>query len=166
MTNVLVNELQLEALATEIGESIKKVNDKTGALSELATKHKTSVVGAINELKTQSTAINISDDTTSDNSTWSSNKIQDMITTAQNTIKADVLDSAPEALNTLKELASALNDDANYATTVATQMSNRLRFDETQVLESKQKTQALSNLGLQISTKDFAQTFKTASGVI
>lgn len=166
MTNVLVNELQLEALATEIGESIKKVNDKTGALSELTTTHKTSVVGAINELKKQSNAVNISDDTTSANSTWSSNKINNMLSVAANTVLTGILDSAPETLNTLKELASALNDDANYATTVATQMGNRLRFDETQVLESEQKTQALSNLGLQISTKDFAQTFKTASGVI
>jgi hypothetical protein len=38
---------------------------------------------------------------------------------------ANLIDSAPAALNTLKELASALNNDGNYATTVQTQLSNK-----------------------------------------
>lgn len=35
---------------------------------------------------------------------------------------ADMVDSAPETLNTLNELAAALGDDPNFATTVATQI--------------------------------------------
>lgn len=35
---------------------------------------------------------------------------------------ADVVNSAPEALNTLNELAAALGNDANFATTIATQL--------------------------------------------
>ncbi len=35
---------------------------------------------------------------------------------------ADLVNSAPEALNTLNELAAALGDDPNFATTVATQI--------------------------------------------
>lgn len=166
MTNVIVNESQLDALVTEIGNNVKKVNNKIGTLTDLATDHKTSVVGAINELKAKPTGGNISDETKDANSTWSSNKIDEMINTAKASVKAEVLDSAPETLNTLKELSTALNDDANYATTVANQMGNRLRFDEEQTLEPTQKTQALSNLGLSISTKDFAQAFKTAVGTI
>ena len=38
---------------------------------------------------------------------------------------SNLIDSAPEALNTLKELAVALNNDANYATTIPTQLSNK-----------------------------------------
>ena len=36
-----------------------------------------------------------------------------------------IIDSAPETLNTLNELAAALNDDANFASTVATSLSEK-----------------------------------------
>jgi hypothetical protein len=42
---------------------------------------------------------------------------------------ADVVDSAPATLDTLKELATALNDDANFATTVTTSLANK--YDKT-----------------------------------
>lgn len=35
---------------------------------------------------------------------------------------ADLVDSAPETLNTLNELANALGDDPNFATTIANQI--------------------------------------------
>ncbi|WP_277293504.1 pyocin knob domain-containing protein [Veillonella montpellierensis] len=38
---------------------------------------------------------------------------------------ANVVDSAPETLNTLKELSKALNDDPNFATTISTQLGNK-----------------------------------------
>lgn len=38
---------------------------------------------------------------------------------------AGLVDSAPEALDTLKELATALGDDPNFATTVATQIGTK-----------------------------------------
>lgn len=38
---------------------------------------------------------------------------------------ASIVDSAPETLNTLNELASALGDDPNFATTVATEIGKR-----------------------------------------
>lgn len=42
---------------------------------------------------------------------------------------ADLVNSAPEALNTLDELAKALGDDPNFATTVATQIGNKTDKD-------------------------------------
>lgn len=39
---------------------------------------------------------------------------------------ADIVDTAPETLNTLNELAAALNDDPNFATTIATQIGNKV----------------------------------------
>ena len=39
---------------------------------------------------------------------------------------AGVVDSSPEALNTLKELATALGNDANFATTVATNIGKKV----------------------------------------
>ena len=38
---------------------------------------------------------------------------------------AELVDSAPEALNTLNELAAALGDNPNFATTVTTQLGNK-----------------------------------------
>jgi len=62
---------------------------------------------------------------------------------------AGVVDSAPSALNTLNELAAALGDDSNFATTTSTSLGNRLRIDvNNQGLTSTQKTNAATNLGL------------------
>jgi hypothetical protein len=62
---------------------------------------------------------------------------------------AGIVDTAPEALNTLNELAAALGDDANFATTTSTALGNRLRIDtDAQGLTSTQKTNAKTNLGL------------------
>src|SRR5210317_418540 len=65
------------------------------------------------------------------------------------TAVANVIDSAPGALDTLNELAAALGDDANYASTTTTALSNRLRIDtNAQGLTSTQKSNAITNLGL------------------
>ena len=63
--------------------------------------------------------------------------------------KADLVASAPAALDTLVELATALGNDANFATTTATALGNRLRTDvATQGLNATQQTNALTNLGV------------------
>lgn len=62
---------------------------------------------------------------------------------------ANLVNSAPAALNTLKELADALGSDANFSTTVSTSLGNRLRVDtSSQGLDSTQKSNARTNLGL------------------
>jgi hypothetical protein len=62
---------------------------------------------------------------------------------------ANLVNSAPAALNTLKELADALGSDANFSTTVSTSLGNRLRVDvNTQGLDNTQKSNARTNLGL------------------
>lgn len=43
-----------------------------------------------------------------------------------NTKVADLVDSSPDTLNTLNELAAALGDDPNFATTIATQMGGKV----------------------------------------
>jgi hypothetical protein len=42
---------------------------------------------------------------------------------------ANLIDSAPSTLDTLNELASALGDDPNFATTVATSLGNKADID-------------------------------------
>ena len=62
---------------------------------------------------------------------------------------AGIVDSAPGTLDTLNELAAALGDDANFATTTATSLGNRLRIDTAaQGLTGTQQTNALTNLGI------------------
>lgn len=95
---------------------------------------------------TQNTAVAVSGDTITvtgpDLSSYASTSYVD-------TAIANTVDSAPETLNTLNELAAALGDDANFATTTSTALGNRLRVDTAaQGLTSTQKTNAKTNLGL------------------
>lgn len=62
---------------------------------------------------------------------------------------ADLVASSPSALDTLKELADALGDDANFAATTATALGNRLRVDTAaQALSGTQQSNARTNLAL------------------
>jgi len=71
------------------------------------------------------------------------------------TAVANVVDTAPEALNTLNELAAALGDDAAFSTTVSTALGNRVRVDTaSQGLNSTQKSNARTNIGAGTSSFD------------
>jgi hypothetical protein len=102
--------------------------------------------------------VSINDAATNTTQTWSSQKSTDYIAAQI----AAVINSAPAALDTLDELAAALGDDANFASTVTTALGNRLRFDAAQTLTSPQKAQGQANLGVVTSTVDFAANFNTA----
>ena len=58
------------------------------------------------------------------------------------TALANLVNSAPEALNTLDELAAALGDDANFATTVTNQISGKLDASELPTAVNDALTQA------------------------
>lgn len=136
-------------LATRIATETKSlrtlINGNAGDLSSLTTTAKSNLVVALNELKSalDSTAT-INDSTTGTTSTWSSSKINTQIT---NAISA-VINSAPTALDTLDELAAALGDDANFASTVTTALGNRVRTDTaSQGLNGTQQSNARTNIG-------------------
>ena len=76
-----------------------------------------------------------------------------------NTVKDQIIGAAPELLNTLDELAAALGDDQNYATSTATSLSNRLRIDtDAQALDATQLVNAKTNLGLENVTNESKAT--------
>jgi hypothetical protein len=87
-----------------------------------------------------------------------------------------LVDSAPGTLDTLNELAAALGDDPNFATTVSTALANRLRVDTaTQGLNGTQQTNALTNLGINASIANWnaayndkinSASFSTTTGVL
>ena len=56
---------------------------------------------------------------------WGDHSTQNYSTTSYvDTAVANVVNSAPEQLNTLNELSAALNDDANFATTITNRFTN------------------------------------------
>jgi hypothetical protein len=65
------------------------------------------------------------------------------------TAVAALVNAAPGTLDTLKELADAIGDDANYAASTATALGNRVRVDTAaQGLSGTEKSNARTNLGL------------------
>ena len=148
-------------MATECKSLRTLVNANGADLSALTTTQKASLVAAINELKTAldalGTPITISDSTSSTTQVWSSSKVASEITAAKNALTS----GAAAALDTLSELAAALGNDANFASTITTALSYRLRFDDVQTLTSGQKTQACANLGIGEPDTDFVTTFNS-----
>lgn len=99
----------------------------------------------------------INDGITNTTDAWSSQKISDEITAAV----AALIDGAPGALDTLNELAAAINDDAVFTTTVTTALSLRVRVDAAQAFTGPQQDQGKANLGIASSTQNFAGDFTT-----
>lgn len=64
---------------------------------------------------------------------------------------AGIIDSAPEALNTLNELAAALGDNPNFAATIATQIGNKADKSLLGALAAK-STVAKSDLDADVQT--------------
>lgn len=59
---------------------------------------------------------------------------------------SQLVNGSPAILDTFKEIADALGGDANFATSMAAALGNRLRFDSAQALTPEQGAQARSNL--------------------
>ena len=158
-------QVRITDLATRVATEIKSVktlvNGNAADLSALTTTQKTSLVAAINELKNAvdnaGSSITISDSTSSTTQVWSSSKIASEIQAAKDALT----NGAAAALDTLAELASALGNDASFASTVTTALGYRLRFDAVQTLTTGQKTQACANLGIGEPDTDFVTTFNS-----
>lgn len=80
-----------------------------------------------------------------------------------------LVNGAPSTLDTLNELASALGSDANFSTSTATALGNRVRVDAAQSFSSGEKSQARSNIDAvgtsdvgNISSANFVTTFEAA----
>ncbi len=166
-------EQRITLLAQRIAAEMKAhrllLNNNATDLSALTTTVKTNLVAAVNELVTKLGAL-ISDSTTTGTSTWSSTKIaaaisagassviNDTVTattsvwsssktnTAITSAVAALVASSPAALDTLNELAAAIGNDPNFATTITTALGNRARFDAAQTLTAPQKVQIKANI--------------------
>jgi len=150
---------RITALAQAIASDIKNLTTNQGSLTALTTTNKTSLVAALNELKTSiANATNINDSATNTSATWSSQKIN----TAINNAVSSLVDGAGTTLDTLKELADALGNDANFATSIATQMGKRVRVDAAQTFTVTEQAQGCANLGIGNPDTDFVAAYTAA----
>ena len=150
---------RITALAQAIASDIKNLTANQGSLTALTTTNKTSLVAALNELKTAiASASNINDSATNTSSTWSSDKIN---TSINNAVSA-LVNGAGTTLDTLKELADALGNDANFAATVAAQMGKRVRVDAAQTFTVAEQAQGCANLGIGNPDTDLLAVYTTA----
>lgn len=157
---------RIVTLAQAIGGDVKTLTTKQGDLTSLSTTAKNNLVAAINELYSDLGSAGASIDDAAGNGdtlvTWSADKIYDTIEAAKTAVKSDLVNGASAALDTLSELATALGNDASFATTIATQMGNRVRYDAAQTLDTAQKLQACTNLGIGDPETDLAAAYTTA----
>ena len=144
-------QTQLASVITAFGGDVKALFSRVGTLTSLTTTAKTDLVSAINEVNAKPSGTGgaaIADGGTSTGSVWSSSKTNQAIIDARAAVKTEILGAGvPAALDTLDELAAALGDDAAFATTVTTGLSNRVRTATAALgLTTQQKTNARTNI--------------------
>lgn len=157
----------LVAAVNEVLAATAANSNNIGDTAALTTTAKANLVAAINELKTGLDGINIAaliDDlaaSTATDKTYSANKITNLIAAAT----AALVDSSPATLNTLNELATALGNDPNFATTIANSLGNRVRADAAQTFTELEQTQARDNISA-ASTAQVAAAQATADTAV
>ena len=136
---------QISALATQVGSDVKQIIANIGDLNQLTTSEKTSLVVALNELKASITQASnlINDSATGTTTTWSSSKISTQIQAAVN----GLINGAPETLDTLKELATAIETNKDAITALQSIANGHVKFNEAQSLEPQQQKTARDNIG-------------------
>lgn len=154
----------------QIAADIKLLATRIGDLTALTTTDKASLVAALNEAVAAVGTAGASIDDTATNGattvTWSADKIFDTIEAAKVAVKNDLISGAPTALDTLNELAAALNDAPTFATTLTTSLNNKVDFATAQTLTAAQKLQACQNIGIGDPDTDFLASYTTARGTI
>lgn len=140
-------ETNLQDLATRMGTEAKAlrtlINGNQADLSGLTTTTKTSLVAALNELKTAiNSASGIDDSSISSGSSWSSQRTTDAI----NAAIAGIINGAPTAFDTLKELADAFASDQTALAGILQALDKRVSVSTAQGFTAEEKAQGRSNI--------------------
>jgi len=141
-------ESKISLLVQKITHAINSVQSSVGNTSSLPTLDKANLVAALIEIKNEIDALStaqqnlINDAIIANNKAWSSYKIDQEIVNAI----ADLIDGAPEWLNSLKELATALQNDPDIITSLSSMIDKRVAVDSVQSFSSVEKTQGRANI--------------------
>lgn len=155
-------------LAQAVGADIKTLYASVGTLSSLTTTEKENLVVAINSLKANIEAVDltgvINDNSVNTTSTWSSQKIQ----TALDQLKNEILAEAPEAFDTLKEISDYLATNTNNTGYIISEIGHLVQFDAAQTKSVEEKLQACINIGIYdgdaVEDTDLTLLYRTAKG--
>ena len=140
-------EQRLSSVIQAIGADIKALKTAKGDLSSLNTTQKSNLVGALNEIFTLA----------------SSKATQSDITSAINSLKSEIMGTGvPEALDTLKEIATYIQSDETLGVSLSTAITKRVRFDDIQTLTTNEKLQACTNIGIGNPDTDLVAVFNAA----
>lgn len=124
---------QITTLLKQVNNTLK---GNQGDLTKLSTTDKTSLVNALNELKTTiDNKISINDSQTTTANTWSATKISNEITQAI----TNLINGADASSDTLKELADKI-------TALAQADNGLVSASQSQAFTEQQKAQARSNI--------------------
>lgn len=145
----------LKSFAQKVGQDMGLINNKIGDVAALTTTDKTSLVSAVNEVKSNLSNLDLGVDEVAVGT----------IATAKAKEEIDkIVAGAPAAFDTLKELADAVQSGSTTAQAVATKLNTRLSFGETQTLTAQQKLMAGNNLGIGDVTVNLLAVYTTAKG--
>ena len=126
---------RITALINSIATDIKDVYAKIGNLNTLQTTTKSSLVGAINEIKS-SVGLQINDSTPSASTTFSGTAIDSKIAKAKTEVKNEILGSASAAYDTLQEIQAQMEADDTAAASLTTAVGQRPTYTETGDLDT------------------------------
>lgn len=140
-------EQRLSSVIQAIGTDIKALKTAKGDLTSLSTTAKNNLVEALNEIFTlANTKASASD-----------------ITSAINSLKAEIMGTGvPEALDTLKEIATYIQSDETLGVSLSTAITKRVRFDDVQTLTTPEKLQACTNIGVGNPDVDLVAVFNAS----
>lgn len=145
-------QTKISAAFAAVTTKLNALHTRIGLLSGLGTTDKTSIVAAINEVKSATTGFaSINDTATSATEVWSSSKTNTQIA---NAISA-VISGADAANDTLLELASRIT--ANAAAD-----AGAVSVASVQSFSAPQKLQACTNIGIGDPEYDYAADFSSA----
>lgn len=126
---------RITALINSIATDIKDVYAKIGNLNTLQTTTKSSLVGAINEIKA-SGGVQINDSTPSASTTFSGTAIDSKIAKAKTEVKNEILGGASAAYDTLQEIQAQMEADDTAAASLTTAVGQRPTYTETGNLDT------------------------------
>lgn len=89
----------------------------------------------------------IADAATATDTTWSSTKINSEVAGQISAAVSALVDTAPEALNTIYELAAAFSQNQSLVSTISEDLGSMVRFTVAQSLTLGQQLQARENIG-------------------